>query len=255
MNPELLVKEKVFLNRSLFEEAERHYSLRKHGGESPLLTELNKVRDHIKCTLGEESTVEVRVLLDRLRVVEDENKSLKTLVEKLESRLNKLESGGAGKPAAPASAAKPAPAAKPASAPAATSAKKDGGDDDDIDLFGDDDEDPEEQQKIREERLKAYADKKAKKPQVVAKSSVLLDVKPWDDETDMAELEKSVRSVNVDGLVWGSSKLVPVAFGVKKLQIQCVIEDDKVSTEVLEEKICEFEDYVQSVDIASFNKI
>jgi translation elongation factor EF-1beta len=57
-----------------------------------------------------------------------------------------------------------------------------------------------------------------------------LDVKVWDDETDMKALEESVRSIQMDGLVWGSSKLVPVAFGVKKLQIQCVIEDDKVSS-------------------------
>ena len=63
---------------------------------------------------------------------------------------------------------------------------------------------------------------------MIAKSSVLLDVKPWDDETDMKELESSVRSIAMDGLVWGTSKLVPVAFGVKKLQIQCVVEDDKV---------------------------
>ena len=90
---------------------------------------------------------------------------------------------------------------------------------------------------------------------MIAKSSVLLDVKVWDDETDMVGLEKSVRGIVMDGLVWGSSKLVPVAYGVKKLQIQCVIEDDKVSTEALEEQICAFDDYVQSVDIASFNKI
>lgn len=32
----------------------------------------------------------------------------------------------------------------------------------------------------------------------------------------------------MEGLLWGTSKLVPVAFGVKKLQITCVIEDDKV---------------------------
>ena len=61
---------------------------------------------------------------------------------------------------------------------------------------------------------------------MIAKSSVLLDVKVWDDETDMVGLEKSVRGIVMDGLVWGSSKLVPVAYGVKKLQIQCVIEDD-----------------------------
>lgn len=60
----------------------------------------------------------------------------------------------------------------------------------------------------------------------------MLDVKPWDDETNMKELEDSVRSIQMEGLVWGTSKLVPVAFGVKKLQIQCVIEDDKVNSQI-----------------------
>uniref|UniRef100_A0A7N5JYT8 Elongation factor 1-delta n=1 Tax=Ailuropoda melanoleuca TaxID=9646 RepID=A0A7N5JYT8_AILME len=127
-------------------------------------------------------------------------------------------------------------------------------DDDDIDLFGSDEED-EEAERIREERLKQYAEKKSKKPAIIAKSSILLDVKPWDDETDMAKLEECVRTVQMDGLLWGSSKLVPVGYGIKKLQIQCVVEDDKVGTDILEEEITKFEDYVQSVDIAAFNKI
>lgn len=59
----------------------------------------------------------------------------------------------------------------------------------------------------------------------------------------------------MDGLLWGASKLVPLAYGIKKLQILCVIEDDKVSVDELQEKICEFEDFVQSVDIAAFQKI
>lgn len=54
-------------------------------------------------------------------------------------------------------------------------------------------------------------------------SVVTLEVKPWDDETDMAALEASVRSVEQDGLVWGSSKLVAVGFGIKKLQITLVV--------------------------------
>ena len=59
-------------------------------------------------------------------------------------------------------------------------------DDDDVDLFGsDDEEDDEEKKRITEERLKAYHEKKSKKPKVIAKTSVLFDVKPWDDETDM----------------------------------------------------------------------
>jgi len=61
-------------------------------------------------------------------------------------------------------------------------------DDDDVDLFGDDDNEEESEQ--TKERLAAYAAKKSKKPALVAKSTITLDVKPWDDETDMAELEK-----------------------------------------------------------------
>lgn len=56
----------------------------------------------------------------------------------------------------------------------------------------------------------------------------MLDVKPWDDETDLGEMEKMVRAIEVDGLLWGASKLVPVGYGIKKLQIGCVVEDDKV---------------------------
>ncbi|CAM9183287.1 unnamed protein product, partial [Lampetra fluviatilis] len=127
--------------------------------------------------------------------------------------------------------------------------------DDDIDLFGSDDDEGEEARKVKEERLAQYAAKKSKKPSVIAKSSIVLDVKPWDDETDMAQLEVYVRSVAMDGLVWGVSKLVPVGYGIKKLQIQCVVEDDKVSVDLLEEAIVAFEDHVQSVDVAAFNKI
>lgn len=103
--------------------------------------------------------------------------------------------------------------------------------------------------------MKAYTDKKSKKPALIAKSSILMDVKPWDDETDMAAMEKQVRTIVMDGLLWGASKLVPLAYGIKKLQIMCVIEDDKVSVDELTEKIQDFEDFVQSVDIAAFNKI
>lgn len=55
--------------------------------------------------------------------------------------------------------------------------------------------------------------------------------------------------------MWGVSKLVEVGYGIKKLQIICVVEDDKISIEQLTEDIQNFEDLVQSVDIAAFNKI
>lgn len=52
-----------------------------------------------------------------------------------------------------------------------------------------------------------------------------------------------------------TAKLLPVGYGIKKLQIACVVEDDKVGTDQLEELITAFEDYVQSMDVAAFNKI
>merc|ERR1711997_1127960 len=129
-------------------------------------------------------------------------------------------------------------------------------DDDDVDLFGSsDEEDDEEKKRITEERLKAYHEKKSKKPKVIAKTSVLFDVKPWDDETDMDAMLTQVKTIEMEGLVWGASKLVPVGYGIKKLQVMCVVEDEKVSIDELSEKICEFEDFVQSVDIAAMSKI
>merc|ERR1711923_350049 len=129
-------------------------------------------------------------------------------------------------------------------------------DDDDVDLFGsDEEEDDEEKKRITEERLAAYAAKKAKKPKVIAKTNVLFDVKPWDDETDMEAMKKACVSIEMDGLLWGASKLVPVGYGINKLQLMCTVEDEKVSIEELSEKMAEFEDFVQSVDVAAMNKI
>merc|ERR1712157_611809 len=109
-------------------------------------------------------------------------------------------------------------------------------------------EETEEEKAKKAELLKKYHEKKAKKPALIAKSNIVLDVKPWDDETDLVEVEKMVRAIEMDGLVWGNSKLVPLAFGIKKLQISCVVEDEKVGSDILDEKICEFTEHVQSVD-------
>eukprot|EP00794_Sanderia_malayensis_P003332 gene3332-3821_t len=129
--------------------------------------------------------------------------------------------------------------------PSGAAAKK-ADDDDDFDLFGssDEDEEPAPKPVVKKE-----------KPKPIAKSNLIIDVKPWDDETDMNEIEKHVRSIEADGLLWGSSKLVPVGYGIKKLQISAVIEDDKISTDFLEEKITANEDLIQSMDIAAFNKV
>ncbi|KAK6920540.1 Translation elongation factor EF1B, beta/delta subunit, guanine nucleotide exchange domain [Dillenia turbinata] len=133
------------------------------------------------------------------------------------------------------------------------SAAEDDDDDDDVDLFG---EETEEEKKAAEER--AAAVKAAAKKKESGKSSVLLDVKPWDDETDMKKLEEAVRSIEMEGLLWGASKLVPVGYGIKKMQIMMTIVDDLVSVDNLIEEHLTVEpinEYVQSCDIVAFNKI
>jgi len=249
-----LAQESIWFNKSQCEEAERLYYEKLSGAKDTpnapesLSAQIQRARQHIKnsleCvdglvnTLGEDDMA----LAGKLSALEIENKQLKKVTEdlknlilKLESRVANLEGG------------------KAASAPAPAPAKEE---EEDVDLFGsDEEEDDAEKERITAERLKAYSEKKSKKPALIAKTSVLFDVKPWDDETDMDAMLKAVKSIEMDGLLWGASKLVPVGYGINKLQIMCVVEDEKVSIEELGEKMESFEDFVQSVDIAAMNKI
>ncbi|XP_038029522.2 elongation factor 1-delta isoform X4 [Anas platyrhynchos] len=266
MAVEFLAHERIWFEKFKYDEAERRYYEQMNG---PLGGSSQQQQSASTTSSGPGDQNE---LLSRISHLEVENQNLRSVVAdlqmaifKLESRLNALEKSTSHQPSPVPPTQKVEPFSVPSKKvelPSASPAKKaepaaaEENDDNDIDLFGsDDEEEDQEAAKVREERLRQYAEKKAKKPGLIAKSSILLDVKPWDDETDMAKMEECVRSVQMDGLVWGASKLVPVGYGIKKLQIQCVVEDDKVGTDILEEEITKFEDYVQSVDIAAFNKI
>uniref|UniRef100_A0A2R8ZL58 Elongation factor 1-delta n=1 Tax=Pan paniscus TaxID=9597 RepID=A0A2R8ZL58_PANPA len=273
MATNFLAHEKIWFDKFKYDDAERRFYEQMNGPVAGASRQVRAARGAAEApwpsgsssgpgassgTSGDHSELVVRIAS-----LEVENQSLRGVVQelqqaisKLEARLNVLEKSSPGHRAtapqtqhvSPMRQVEP-PAKKPA-----TPAEDD--EDDDIDLFGsDNEEEDKEAAQLREERLRQYAEKKAKKPALVAKSSILLDVKPWDDETDMAQLEACVRSIQLDGLVWGASKLVPVGYGIRKLQIQCVVEDDKVGTDLLEEEITKFEEHVQSVDIAAFNKI
>ncbi|NP_001036853.1 probable elongation factor 1-delta isoform X2 [Bombyx mandarina] len=259
-----LLHEKVWLDRNVYNDAEKAYyeSLSKVQAplslaRSSLASEVAKARQHIKNSLECMDSVATLAgvpnteLSTKVISLENENKDLKkaiddlrNLVISLQVRVETLESSSSITSDCIQS-----------EKPAAASTDKDD-EDDDVDLFGsDDEEESAEAAKIKEERLAAYNAKKAKKPVLIAKSNIILDVKPWDDETDMAALEQAVRSISTDGLLWGAAKLVPLAYGIHKLQISCVVEDDKVSIDWLTEEIEKNEDYVQSVDIAAFNKV
>lgn len=280
MATNFLVHEKIWFDKFKYDDAERKFyeqmngpvagSSRQENGASVILRDIARARENIQKSLAGSAgpgassgpSGDHSELVTRIASLEVENQSLRGVVQDLQQAVSKLEARlSALEKSSPAHRAttpqtqhvSPMRQVEPPSRKAATATEDD--EDDDIDLFGSDEEEDKEAARLREERLRQYAEKKAKKPALVAKSSILLDVKPWDDETDMAQLEACVRSVQLDGLVWGSSKLVPVGYGIRKLQIQCVVEDDKVGTDQLEEEITKFEEHVQSVDIAAFNKI
>ncbi|XP_053681021.1 probable elongation factor 1-delta isoform X2 [Anopheles nili] len=261
-----MAHENLWSEKSTMQTAEKTYfeymsKINSVPSQCTLASEISKARQHIKNSLERMDGIAALAaspgaeLLDRLSSVEKDNEKLRSVIDGLNNLLIDL----VGRVAALESG-KPAAATKPAAAPAAKAAapakKVDEDEDDDVDLFGSEDEDEDKAAaELREKRLAEYAAKKSKKPALIAKSNVILDIKPWDDETDMKVMEQEVRKISADGLLLGAAKLVPLAYGIHKLQMSCVIEDDKISVDWLQEEIEKIEDYVQSVDIAAFNKI
>jgi len=133
--------------------------------------------------------------------------------------------------------------------------KSEDSDDDFMTNLSDDEEDDAAAAIIAKKKAEADAAKgEKKKDGPVAKSSIVLDVKPESSETDMNALEKAVRNIKMDGLHWGAADRVPVAYGVFKLRIMATVLDEVCSVDELQENIEALED-VQSTDIEAFNKI
>ena len=119
-------------------------------------------------------------------------------------------------------------------------------------------EDNEDDAKTKEEMKKKAAGEKEKKAKAapIAKSIIVWEVKPWGEETNLDELAAEILKISMDGLSWKTEyKKEPIAYGVFKLVIGAVVEDAKVSTDLVQETIEAMEEMVQSVDIQSFNKL
>ena len=172
-----------------------------------------------------------------------------------------------------------------ASSAAAPAKKAAAAADDDFDMFGDEEEEDEDSGAIvndmgetaaevkaaeaRRERmaaaaaLKAAADAKKNAGKAVTKkekppeqSLMVLDVKPWEEDTDLVMVWKEICKTEQPGLTWGQGyKLEPLAYGIKKLVMTVVITDSLVLMDDVTEKIEAFEDWVQSVEVASMTKI
>ena len=124
---------------------------------------------------------------------------------------------------------------------------------DDLDLFGEENEDD---IKAKEEMKKKNKDKKKDKKKPVDKSHVILEIKGWEEGQDLEALAKKIIStIKKDGLQWNTGyKLEEVAFGIKKLVIAFLAEDDKCSVQEIQDELESWKDDIQSVDIVSFNK-
>ena len=122
---------------------------------------------------------------------------------------------------------------------------------DDINLFGDD-----EPAAPVAEKPKPKVEPKKKKEKPIAKSIVIFEVKVYEAGFDLISLANKVYALEIDGLIWNKQpKILEVAYGVQKLQVGCVIEDDKVLTDDIFDKITAWEDDVQSVDMISMQKL
>jgi len=132
--------------------------------------------------------------------------------------------------------------------------------DDFDDLFDDEEEQPVEEapkkEKSRAEKL-AEAKKEKEAQKKVERSQVVIEVKPWESDADLDALFQLITStIKIDGLTWGEGyKKEPVAYGIFKLVISCVIIDDLVCLDDVTDPIQALEDHVQSVDVATMNRL
>merc|ERR1712170_130147 len=147
------ISESVWSNRCYYEAAMDAYQVFKATGK----------------TASSKARRLVEVDMDRVEQIESENKQLKDQIASILKRLEQLESqvkGGASAVAAPAPAAE------------------------------EDEEDDAAAEELKAKRIADYNARKAakeeKKGKVIAKSNIIFDVKPWDDETDLKALEDSV---------------------------------------------------------------
>eukprot|EP00515_Schizochytrium_aggregatum_P000404 CAMPEP_0202043862 /NCGR_PEP_ID=MMETSP0962-20130828/31418_1 /ASSEMBLY_ACC=CAM_ASM_000488 /TAXON_ID=4773 /ORGANISM="Schizochytrium aggregatum, Strain ATCC28209" /LENGTH=334 /DNA_ID=CAMNT_0048608365 /DNA_START=72 /DNA_END=1076 /DNA_ORIENTATION=- len=129
---------------------------------------------------------------------------------------------------------------------------------DDDDLFGEETEEDIAARKALDEKMAAEkAARKAGKGKG-ERSLIVLEIKPFDAETDLELIAKNVKTIEHEGIQnWGlEHKFIPIAFGVKKLAISAVVYDDYMDVDKLSELINELhEDDIQSIDVQAMSKV
>jgi translation elongation factor EF-1beta len=176
--------------------------------------------------------------------------------------------GGAQSGAPVAQKAAPAEKAKAAKAAPVTEKKKD---DDFDDMFGEEEEVDDNgdtaadkarrermelARKLKEENDAKSGKAKKEKEKPVEKSLVVLEVKPWEADCNLEMVWNEIKKYQQEGLQWGETfKLEPIAYGIMKLVMTCTIVDSLVLMDDITDAIEALDTYVQSVHVASMNKI
>ena len=158
----------------------------------------------------------------------------------------------------------------------AAASKEEAGDDSDDDLFGDD-SDEEDVDLDALAKANAAAKAKKKKAEPVLRSQIIFDIKPCDTEVDLEEMAEKIKEIAVaklDNIAakmkafnddrvtaenvcdWGEGhEVVPIAFGICKLQVSCCVIDEILGTDDIIDIIeGQFGEQIQSIDVAAFNK-
>jgi translation elongation factor EF-1beta len=91
-----------------------------------------------------------------------------------------------------------------------------------------------------------------------ARSLIVLEVKPFDAETDLRALAKGIKEFEHEGIQnWGAEhKFEEIAYGIQKLIISLVVFDDLMGVDDITDLInSKYEDDVQSIDVAAMSKV
>ena len=82
----------------------------------------------------------------------------------------------------------------------------------------------------KREREKRWGERETKREKRNKKKTNKKTRKNSEKKTRKKHEKKKVRAIHKEGLLWGASKLVPIGYGIKKMQITAVIEDAKVES-------------------------
>lgn len=88
-------------------------------------------------------------------------------------------------------------------------------------------------------------------PAKVAKTCMVVDIIPQGEDVELETLMEQIKTIAREGIEVGECSLEPLMFGAKKLVQLVIIEDDKISSDLVVELIQALGDV--GVEIVAFN--